>query len=141
MKTRAARLTRIARTWFGSTLMLAAMVAVSGCSKAPVELVGDEGDAQSILTAVLDAWQAGQEPADLREEDPAMRVADEDWQAGKALKGYQVSGAPMPFGGHWRVSATLTLTDDQKSEQQKLVAYAVTMEPAITVLRADDVPE
>jgi hypothetical protein len=48
---------------------------------------------------------------------------------------------PQEAGGHWRVNALLTLSANGQSEMQKNVAYAVTIEPAITILRADDVFE
>jgi hypothetical protein len=120
---------------------LACLLALAGCSTSPVELVGDTDEAQSLLSTALDAWKAGQKPDDLRSEQPAVYVADEDWRAGTALKAYQVTGIPLEAGGHWRVSARLTLSAGGHSDLQKNVAYAVTMEPAITILRADDVPE
>lgn len=112
-----------------------------GCSAGPVVLAGDEDDAQTALSAALDAWKAGQKPDELRSENPAVYVADEDWQAGTALKAYQVTGTPMEAGGHWRVSALLTLSANGQSETQKNVTYAVTMAPAVTVLRYDDIPQ
>jgi hypothetical protein len=117
------------------------LAALAGCSSGPVELVGDEDEAQTLVAQALDAWKAGQKPDALQSENPALHVADEDWRAGKALKAYEVAKNPLEAGGHWRVSAVLTLSDGGQSETTKTVAYAVTMEPAITILRADDVPE
>lgn len=126
------------RCFVGAALGIVAMLVLAGCSGGPVQVAGDEADALTWLSAALDAWQAGQKPDELRNEQPAVYVADHDWQSGQALKAYQVIGAPEEVGGHWRVSAQLTLVVDGRSEIQKSVAYAVTVEPAITVLRADD---
>src|SRR4029077_15890335 len=91
---------------------VAGILILMGCSSGPVELVGDEDEAQTVLATALNAWQAGAKPDKLRSEKPAVHVADEDWQAGKMLKSYQVTGAPQEAGGHWRVSALLTLSAD-----------------------------
>jgi hypothetical protein len=125
----------------GSTWGLLGTLMLVGCSTGPVELAGDEDGARTLLSSALDAWHAGQGPDELRGENPAVHVADEDWQAGKKLKAYQVTGTPLEAGGHWRISAVLTLSADGQSETRKNVAYAVTMEPAVTILRADDVFE
>jgi hypothetical protein len=136
-------------TWTGSLRKrligvacgFAGMLTLLGCSAGPMQLVGDEDEARTVLTQALDVWQAGHKPDSLKQEQPVVHVADEDWQAGKTLKGYEVTGEPQEAGGHWRVSALLTLWADGESESKKNVAYAVTLEPAITILRADDVPE
>jgi hypothetical protein len=120
---------------------LAGTLFLMGCSSGPAVLVGDHDEAKTIVSTALDAWKAGEKPDKLRSETPKIIVADEDWQSGSALKAYQVTGTPLEAGGHWRVSALLTLSANGKSETQKNVAYAVTMEPEITILRADDVSE
>ena len=116
--------------------MLSALVCC-GCSSAQVELVGDEDEARTLLVTALDAWKAGKKPDTLKEATPALIVGDDDWRSGKALKEYQIHGTPHEAGGHWRVNAVLTVADGQ-DESQKSVYYAVTMEPAITIVRADD---
>lgn len=120
---------------------LAGTLILMGCSSGPVELAGDKDGAQTVLSTTLDAWKAGQKPDDLKNEKPAVYVADEDWQAGSTLKAYEVTGTPMETGGHWRVSVLLTLSANGQPEMQKDVAYAVTLAPAVTVLRADDIPQ
>jgi len=117
------------------------MITLFGCSSGPVELAGDEEEANTLVAEALDAWKAGQNPDDLQACQPALHVADEDWRAGTVLKAYEVAKNPQAAGSHWRVSAVLTLSADGQAETTKNVAYAVTMEPAITILRADDVPE
>ena len=120
---------------------LASALSFAGCAQGPVVLAGDEEEATTIVAQTLEAWQAGQNPDELEGESPKIHVADEDWRSGKSLKSFEVQGAPLETGGHWRVRAVLTLTADGHAELKKPVAYAVTLEPAITVLRAVDVYE
>jgi hypothetical protein len=120
---------------------LAGAILIVGCSSSPVELVGDEEEANTLVAEALDAWKAGQKPDALQASQPALHIADEDWRAGNVLKAYEVAKNPQAAGSHWRVSAVLTLSADGQPETTKNVAYAVTMEPAITILRADYLPE
>lgn len=120
---------------------LGGLLTTAGCGSQPMELAGDEEAAQTVVAQALDAWKAGQAPDALRKVNPAVHVADEDWGAGKSLKSYTVSGEPQEEGGHWRVQAVLTIAAEGEPEVTKNVAYAVTTEPAITILRSDDGPE
>ncbi|MSR56267.1 MAG: hypothetical protein EXS05_01160 [Planctomycetaceae bacterium] len=122
-------------------LLMLGLLGVAGCGAQPAGPTGRTEDAGKAVSTALDAWKAGKQPDQLKSETPSIHVADEDWQAGKALKGYQMSGAPQKNGGNWRVNAVLTVSDEGQSEQQKTVAYDVTMQPAITVLRAFDVTD
>ncbi|MFN0051293.1 MAG: hypothetical protein ACKV0T_03830 [Planctomycetales bacterium] len=122
-------------------LVSLAAITLAGCGPGQASPKGSTEDVTKVLSVALDAWKAGKKPDELRSEKPAVNIADQDWQAGLALKEYQVSGSPVKYGGNWRVSAVLTLTDERQSALQKQVAYDVTIQPAITILRADDVPE
>ena len=88
---------------------------------------------------MLEAWKAGKGTADLQSGEPQIHVADTDWSSGRALKGYEVAAPPEQRGGHWRVPAVLVLSGANRPDERRPAAYAVTLEPAITVLRADDV--
>jgi hypothetical protein len=112
---------------------------LAGCGPHEIVLLGTPQDAQELLAEALGAWQSGQTPEDLQGASPAMHIADADWKAGKALKAFEASAEPEERGGHWRVSAVLTLSDGGKAEEHKPVAYAVTTEPAISIIRVDDV--
>lgn len=118
-------------------VVLCGIVLLAGCGPAEIYVAGDEEDAQQVLKTALEAWKSGKKPADLKNENPVMHIGDEDWQAGKTLKAFTANEEPVEQGGHWRVSAVLTLAADG-SEEQKQVAYAVTTEPAITVIRLED---
>ncbi|MBI3866214.1 MAG: hypothetical protein HY290_30410 [Planctomycetia bacterium] len=124
---------------FPVVAMVFVAVALAGCgAPGPVYVAGDEEEAKEVLTTVLEAWKAGKKPADLKGEKPAYHVGDEDWEAGKSLKAFAATEDPVEVGGHWRVSAVLTLLADGRNEEQKQVAYSVTVEPAITVIRLED---
>jgi len=123
-------------------LSLLALLAIgfsfSGCAKPNMGPAGTTEDAESLLTVVLDSWKSGMKPAELLTDDPAVHVADQDWQAGAVLKEYAIVGPAVKFGGTWRVPATLTLSAPDRPEMKKKAAYEVTMDPAITILRSDE---
>jgi hypothetical protein len=123
----------------GMSLGLVGTLLLAGCGPNEVVLMGTPDDAQQLLAEALQAWQSGQTPEDLQSASPAMHVADEDWEAGRTLKAFEPTAEPEERGGHWRVSAVLTLSDAGQAEEQKPVAYAITTEPAITIIRVDDV--
>jgi len=121
-------------------LGVVATLALVGCGGPKVITAsGSPEDAKKVLSTALDAWKTGQKPDQLQTGKPVMYVADEDWRAGATLKAYQLSGAPEQRGGHWRVPAVLTVSTAGKPEEQKPVAYAVTISSSINISRADDV--
>lgn len=110
---------------------------VAGCSK-PIELKGDATDARQTLTRVFEGWKQGQTTKSFAEQTPPWIVADEDWDAGAKLLEFEIA-EPIAFGGHWRVPAKLKLNSEKRGEHLRQVAYAVTLQPAVSVIRADDV--
>ena len=110
---------------------------LAGCSK-PVVLEGNAGDARQTLTTVLDAWKQGEGTSNFAKRTPPWVVADEDWDSGVKLLEYEI-GEPIAFGGHWRVPAKIRLNSEKRGDHQRQVAYAVTLQPAVSVIRADDV--
>lgn len=112
---------------------------LAGCGIREIHAAGDPDEVTEVLTAALEAWQAGQKPDELGKEDPAMHIADGDWAAGKTLKSFQPLAAPVKHGGEWRVSTVLTISDAGKAEEQKTVDYSVTVAPAIVITRSDEI--
>jgi hypothetical protein len=121
-------------------LGMAATLALVGCGGPKIiSPSGNPEEAKKVLSTALDAWKSGQKSDQLQSGKPVVYVADEDWRAGATLKAYQLSGAPEQRGGHWRVPAVLTVVPVGKPEEQKSVAFAVTMGASINIARADDV--
>ncbi|MBI5760291.1 MAG: hypothetical protein HZA46_17385 [Planctomycetales bacterium] len=121
-------------------LGLTATLVLAGCGGPKViSASGNPEEAKKVLSTALDAWKSGQKSDQLQSGKPVVYVADEDWRAGATLKAYQLSGAPEQRGGHWRVSAVLTVAAVGKPEAQKPVAFAVTMGSSINITRVDDV--
>lgn len=124
---------------FGRPLGLWALASLllAGCGK-PVELKGDGNDARQTLTKVFEAWKQGQPATSFAQQTPPWIVSDEDWSAGAKLLEFEIA-EPIAFGGHWRVPAKIRLSTEKQGERQRQVAYAVTLQPAVSVIRADDV--
>jgi hypothetical protein len=139
MSTKPNYLTRIRCNVIATALGVASLITLVGCGTKLIHATGDPDDVQELVADVLEAWQSGQTPEDLLDGCPAMHINDEDWDAGKALKAFAAAEPPVERGGHWRVSALLTLSAAGTADVQKAVAYAVTTEPAITIIRVDDV--
>jgi len=108
-----------------------------GCTQ-PVKLQGNAGDARQTLTKVCEAWKDGQTTKSFSQQTPSWVVADEDWDGGAKLIDFEI-GEPIAFGGHWRVLAKLKLNSETRGEHSRNVAYAVTLQPAVSIIRADDV--
>jgi hypothetical protein len=112
-----------------------------GCSgSGSIELTGTADSAKQVVITALETWKSGGKPEQLQSAKPAIRIADEDWDAGRQLKSYDFSEPPIKNGGHWRVAAVLSVSVEG-AEERRRVAYAVTLEPSVSVVRADDVVE
>jgi hypothetical protein len=117
---------------------LCGAVLASGCGPRAVKLEGTSEDGAKIVAEMFDAWKSGQKPDDFQNsKTPKLIVSDEDWSAGAELKSFEL-GAPIQNGGNWRVPAVVTLVTKQRGERKHTVAYAVTLKPAVSIIRADD---
>ena len=95
------------------------------------------GPGAAALCAAPSAWKAGQTPATLRE-TASIRVADEDWLAGRRLTEFQVAAPGQLIGPSLRCPVDLTLEDPQGRPRRKRVVYTVATRPATTIVRQDD---
>jgi hypothetical protein len=117
-------------------LAVAALLAPVGCSPGPQRAAAvDPASARSALQTVLDAWMAGQQPADLKAGSPAITVQDLDWESGSRLVSYQVKSEGTNDNANLRIPVSLTLSGPSGGEQTKEVTYIVGTSPAITVFR------
>jgi hypothetical protein len=116
-------------------LILAESTFIAGCSE-PVEIQarGNADAAKSALANVLDSWKTGHPPEDLQSSDPAVWVADEDWEDKRKLSDYQIDSEPELNGGHWRVYVDLTLDGNRRPLE---ACYAVTLGDSISIIRSD----
>jgi len=120
-------------------LGLAVILSLAGCSGTrEIRPAGDPDEAREFLSAVLEAWKAGQTPEDLQNGSPVMYVSDVDWKDGASLKSYELSESPVEHGGEWRVTTLLTLMSAGKTEERRRAVYSVTIEPAIAIIRSDE---
>jgi hypothetical protein len=118
---------------------LAGLLLFAGCGPKSVNLAGTAPDAKKVLSSSLEAWKEGRKPDQLQSGTPAVVMVDGDWAAGKSLKQFDVPGDAVRTGGHWRVAAVLTLGESGRPDSKKNVAYAVTLDTPISIIRADDV--
>jgi hypothetical protein len=96
----------------------------------------DPAQAKVALQAALDAWQQGMRPEMLKNRKPPMLVADEDWQDGQRLLGYQIGEGEL-IGLRLRCPVVLMLEGQPGQPVQKEANYAVATQPLISVRRDD----
>jgi hypothetical protein len=117
-------------------LAIAAPLAPVGCSPGPQRAAAvDPASARTALQSALDAWKAGQKPADLKAGSPAITVQDLDWESGSRLVSYEVKSEGTHDNANLRIPVSLTLSGPSGGEQTKEVTYVVGTSPAITVFR------
>lgn len=119
-----------------TALALGALLAAGGCrgSAAPTP---DAATARQALHAALDAWAAGKSPADLRAQEPPLFVSDPDWEAGRALQAFELSGQESFDGQTLRTAAKLSFVGDRRGKSLA-AKYTVGTTPVLTVVRAMD---
>jgi hypothetical protein len=117
-------------------LAVATLLAPAGCSPGPQRAAAvDPAAARTALQSALDAWKAGQKPADLKAASPAITVQDLDWESGSRLVSYEVKSEGTHDDANLRIPVSLTLSGPSGGEQKKDVTYVVGTSPAITVFR------
>lgn len=117
-------------------LLVAALVALTGCSAGPPKAAPVEPEkALAALRTALDAWKAGKTPDSLGQANPPVVAQDLDWMAGAKLTDYKVLGEGTPEDANLRVRAQLTLVTQGRTAT-KTVTYIVGTDPKLTVFRA-----
>ena len=118
-------------------VLLLAFSASSGCAPQQPEINEAESiRLRTLLTTALDAWQAGQ-TAELASRQPAIRFADDDLAAGRRLLGYRLEDPNCEIAPFDDVVVALTLADSRGASTEKVVAYQISVEPALAVLRSE----
>jgi hypothetical protein len=121
------------KRWKPAACALLAALAAAGCSGPPRP--ADPSQAREALRAALDAWKRGEAPEALAQGRPPVYVHDDDWQAGRRLLDYELSG-DEPFGGELRCRATLSL-DGGGGPATKAAVYGVGVGPTLTITREE----
>ena len=116
---------------------LALTIAVAGCAGNSTAEPSDVSEAVALVQQSLGRWQADETPGDLREYDPPIYVADDDWYQGSQLRRYSIVGTGEKHGTNVRVTVDLEISDAAGRVHQKNIQYLVTTVPALTIARED----
>lgn len=91
--------------------------------------------AKQTIQRVLESWQAGQEPHELRQQNPEIVVQDLDWSGGKRLQSYQLLDEGVAIDANFECEVMLQLVDGQGKSQSRQVTYLITTSPKLTCFR------
>ncbi|WP_169973077.1 hypothetical protein [Tautonia rosea] len=119
---------------------LAALIAVCalGCTdQRPPNRSLDQSRARETLVAVLDAWKSGRSHTDPLESEPSLRVADDDWLAGRRLAEYRLLSGESVVGEKLCCPVALTLETPEGRRIQSQVVYLISTAPDLSVIRAE----
>jgi hypothetical protein len=117
-------------------VLAAALPLAVGCTASPPG-PADAQRARDTLRLALDTWKQGEAPNSLKGKRPAVYVNDHEWTAGVRLVGYEVVGDEAR-GANLRCRVRLSLQDKQGQLVQKDALYGVGTNPALTVIRSDE---
>jgi len=110
---------------------------VAGCGRpGAIRPQGDAAAAKAALQSALDAWKAGNSPADSQNGETVIWT-DPDWKGDRPLSDYQLVNEPERNGGHWRVYADLFLESKERKPTRTRVCYAVTLGERTSIIRSD----
>jgi hypothetical protein len=118
-------------------LCLAVVLLMFTCGCGAGVQTADPGQAQATLRVVLDAWKAGETPADLEKRAPSIHVNDLDWNAGFRLVGYQAGDEGKLVGFDMNYPVVLELKGPKGRALKKHAVYTVTTRPQLLVLRQE----
>ena len=112
---------------------------LSGCggrNYAP-PAAADPVAARAALEKSLDAWRLRIMPEELAKAEPAITVADPDWQAGHRLVEFQLQPGEQALGTsiYWQVK--LKVVPPHGYEQWQDATYIVSTNPIIHISRQD----
>jgi hypothetical protein len=118
----------------------AALIAVCawGCGDGrPPGRTLDESLAKQALTRALEGWKAGRPHAEPSESDPDLKVADEDWLAGRALLDFEILPGEEPIGAALACPVLLSMEGPRGGKAEHRVTYLVSTDPSPSVIRRD----
>jgi hypothetical protein len=113
------------------------MLALGCANGSPDERPADPGLARQALQTSLDAWKDGKSPASLHEQQPPIRVDDEDYMIGSRLESFQVKDSVRQIGNSLAYPVALTLKDRRGKPRKKDVVYCVATHPFLSIARQE----
>jgi hypothetical protein len=122
---------------------LALLAAVScafaaGCNGARA-YTPDSASARRALDAALSAWKDGAKPDRLETASPPVHALDFQWQAGRPLEAFSVTGEEDADGAAKRFAVTLRLGSKAKKAADEVRArYVVVGRDPVWVYREED---
>jgi hypothetical protein len=120
-----------------ANVMLFLALAAAGCPRNPFPIGNyDDAQARQTLIAALEAWKQKQVAA-LATREPPIRFVDEDYSGGSVLLEYELLAADQPIRPYDNVPVRVTLREPQGTVITTDVAYQITLEPKLAVLRGE----
>lgn len=117
-------------------LFLALCAGTTGCD-GPIAppTASAEDAARKTLDRALEAWIQGKTVDAVKNANPSIVVADDQWKEGAQLTKYEVLGSGQPSGAERVYQVKLWLSRSGK-EINETVAYRVGTQPILTVFRS-----
>lgn len=112
----------------------------AGCGRGDIALpeVSDADQARQMLQTALEEWKNGTTIYAMREKQPAIHVADEQWLSGGKLRDFAIQGNGQTKGMSIRFDVTLQVANSPAGAWQKRsVRYTVATDPVVSVVRDD----
>ena len=106
----------------------------AGCSGTNKGDTASKDDALSVLRSCLEAWQKGQKPESLREQNPPITVSDQAWATGAKLEKFEIEESKSQKAGYDVKFPVKLWLDNGKTNPQQ-VAFTVSTAPALVVVR------
>jgi hypothetical protein len=114
-------------------IALGACLLAIGCGK-PIDPPVDPDKAGEVLQSALDAWKAGEKPADLQARKPAVYLNEPEFAAGKELVSSQIGKVELS-GRQGRCKVKLTLRDKSGKVAEREIGYLIDTTPAVVITR------
>lgn len=116
-----------------SMLIVGLAFALAGCGGGPPPPT-DKNDGVALLRTVLEAWQAGKSPNELKDGRPSITVVDSTWNGGTKLAKFEIDeAAAQPNGYDLGCAVKLWLGDGKKPPVS--VRYVIALSPQRVVTR------
>jgi hypothetical protein len=115
-------------------LLGACLTAVVGCGGGKLDAPVDPATAGEALKGALDAWKAGEKPADLQARTPAVYFNEPEFNAGTALVSSQVGPVELT-GRQGRAKVKLTLRDKAGKVTEREIGYLIDTTPKVVITR------